>query len=435
MSHGVWETVPCGDELLKVALQVRGLAKAHAFLREELRRQFACFVDQCVRRERQQAALLPRYHARAIELLRLHLLREPDLGSRASVEVTVRAMLPVALADIAHKYWHNGLSPAEKSQIFDHLIEACQRDLRFKFGGVSEAEQRATNAHLSELEAQGTHKPLEWTVSVAPLPDDGPVRDPFRLEAAVLRELPPEEYHTRVFFWLGRLADFGNQRPIVPLATVPDGDVHSVEQAAALDAWHVIENRFTKSAKTLPSPDDGRQMLEYAEQWVRDRASELNLAESATHDTADAAAAGALTMPQGGPSDLAEQIGSSVESPAAGNAKQQRNENPDSPGIEVPRFAHADDFTWIVFAGQHYNFTKGNQSEAIRALWGSWEKGGRRDGCGLSEKTIGEKCGTSSDSFRLAHVFRGHAAFTTIIRTVSKGVFALFAESQENPIS
>jgi hypothetical protein len=72
----------------------------------------------------------------------------------------------------------------------------------------------------------------------------------------------------------------------------------------------------------------------------------------------------------------------------------------------------------------------------MRALWESWEKGGRVGGSGLSEKTIGERCGSSNNNFRLAHAFRGHGVWGTIIRSVSKGVFALcLPESPENHTS
>jgi hypothetical protein len=101
----------------------------------------------------------------------------------------------------------------------------------------------------------------------------------------------------------------------------------------------------------------------------------------------------------------------------------------------LSQFEHADDFTWVIFAGQHFAFSKGNQSESVRALWGSWEKSGRTDGCGLSEKTIGEKCGSENNNFRLQHVLRDHPAWGTIIRPVSKGIFALFAESTKNHTS
>jgi hypothetical protein len=120
----------------------------------------------------------------------------------------------------------------------------------------------------------------------------------------------------------------------------------------------------------------------------------------------------------GGPSEepQAEPRGESVPNPTA-----------PKPLVQKPAsFAAADDFTWVVFADEKYDFTKGNQSECMRALWESWEKGGRRDGCGLSEKTLGEKCGSSASDFRLALVFRGHKALGRIIRPTVKGAFGLF---------
>lgn len=100
------------------------------------------------------------------------------------------------------------------------------------------------------------------------------------------------------------------------------------------------------------------------------------------------------------------------------------------------RFKHASDFNWIIFEGTRYTFTKGLQAESMRHLWATWEEGGRRNGCGLSEKTIGEHVGSSNDNFRLAHVFREHPAWETIICRVNKGVFALSSpKSPENHTS
>jgi len=94
---------------------------------------------------------------------------------------------------------------------------------------------------------------------------------------------------------------------------------------------------------------------------------------------------------------------------------------------------HADDFTWVIWYGQKYTFAKGHQAQALRELWRSWEASGKNDGCGLSEKTIGERCGSSATNFRLTHTFRGHPALNTMIRACKKGTFALFSpKSQEN---
>lgn len=93
-----------------------------------------------------------------------------------------------------------------------------------------------------------------------------------------------------------------------------------------------------------------------------------------------------------------------------------------------PLVAHADDFTWVIWFGTRYAFSKGNQAECVRHLWESWEKSGRRDGCGLSEKTLGVKVDSANDHFRIVHVFRKHEAWGKMIRmTEQRGVYALFA--------
>ncbi|MBL9001736.1 MAG: hypothetical protein JNK25_11430 [Phycisphaerae bacterium] len=107
-----------------------------------------------------------------------------------------------------------------------------------------------------------------------------------------------------------------------------------------------------------------------------------------------------------------------------------------SPAIDsdVPpvHFAHADDFTWIIWDGVHYSFSKGNQAQSIRALWESWEKSGRKNGCGLAEETIAERCGSEDKQFRLIRVFKDHPIWKTSLKpTGEKGVFALFSRMTE----
>lgn len=97
------------------------------------------------------------------------------------------------------------------------------------------------------------------------------------------------------------------------------------------------------------------------------------------------------------------------------------------------RFSAGEDFTWIIWAGHRYVFSKGNQAESVRCLWESWQRSGFTDGCGLSEKTIGAKIGAAGDNFRLQSVFRDHPAFNNLIRRVQPGVYALYRlESQDN---
>lgn len=119
-----------------------------------------------------------------------------------------------------------------------------------------------------------------------------------------------------------------------------------------------------------------------------------------------------------------------LAAPAAGAtaAAQRTVRQPDQSA-----FCHADDFTWVIWCGQHFKFTKGNQSECVRLLWAAWEQSGRRDGCGMSEKTLGELAGSSSDNFRIAPCFRKNPALGTMIRSSGRGSFGLFRlESQNN---
>lgn len=104
--------------------------------------------------------------------------------------------------------------------------------------------------------------------------------------------------------------------------------------------------------------------------------------------------------------------------------------------IDPSTCSHADDFLWVNWFGTRYTFSKGHQSICVRELWKEWEKAGKGDGCGLSEKTLGVKCESSSDQFRVSQTFRGHPAYGTMIRASSKGTFALFSpKSPENPTS
>lgn len=95
----------------------------------------------------------------------------------------------------------------------------------------------------------------------------------------------------------------------------------------------------------------------------------------------------------------------------------------------LPDVTHAPDFTWLRCAAGIFHFKMGNQAEAIRVLYEVWQKSGCRDGCGLGESTIGELIKSSSDNFRMAVTFAGHSGLGSIIRSVSKGVFALYLGS------
>jgi hypothetical protein len=89
---------------------------------------------------------------------------------------------------------------------------------------------------------------------------------------------------------------------------------------------------------------------------------------------------------------------------------------------------HAEDFSWVIWYGTKYEFSKGNQAETVRALWGSWEQSGYRSACGLGQATLQERAGSGDHRYRVNHVFRKHPAWGKMIKgTGKRGVFALFA--------
>jgi hypothetical protein len=110
----------------------------------------------------------------------------------------------------------------------------------------------------------------------------------------------------------------------------------------------------------------------------------------------------------------------------SGQSSGQGSHSPNQAGHgEHP--SHSEDFTSVNWFGTHYTFSKGQQAEAVRALWVEWERGGH----GLSQEKLAEKTDSQSSASRLSHVFRNrngpghHPAWNTMIRQVRKGVFQL----------
>jgi hypothetical protein len=105
-----------------------------------------------------------------------------------------------------------------------------------------------------------------------------------------------------------------------------------------------------------------------------------------------------------------------------GKAKSQKAK-------KKPDYTHSEDYTSVVWFGRMYNFTK-TQALCIKHLWAEW---GKSEGLGLSEKTIGEKIGSSADNYKLKHTFRvkrnnkscQHPAWGKMIVSCGKGMFSL----------
>jgi hypothetical protein len=65
-------------------------------------------------------------------------------------------------------------------------------------------------------------------------------------------------------------------------------------------------------------------------------------------------------------------------------------------------------------------------------LYEAWLESGRRDGSGLSEKAIGERINSSADRFRLQKAFADSEALESILRSPSKGQWALFLGTEDD---
>jgi len=81
---------------------------------------------------------------------------------------------------------------------------------------------------------------------------------------------------------------------------------------------------------------------------------------------------------------------------------------------------HSEDFATVNWFGVKYHFNP-TQARCIGLLWAEWKKGD----LGLNQSTIGDKIETASDNFRLAHSFRDHPAWGTLIQKEAEGVFRL----------
>jgi hypothetical protein len=86
----------------------------------------------------------------------------------------------------------------------------------------------------------------------------------------------------------------------------------------------------------------------------------------------------------------------------------------------------ASDGTWLRCGTRTYHFSKGQQARVILTLYEVWEEARRKDGCGLSEEALGEAVGSSSQRFRIQQLFRRHEALNHLLRSPSKGVYALY---------
>ncbi|HEX2837586.1 MAG TPA: hypothetical protein VHN77_05620, partial [Phycisphaerales bacterium] len=250
----------------------------------------------------------------------------------------------------------------------------------------------------------GRMKSVRWQVVIARPHDMVDPINPYTLDMGELRQLTDAQYRTAALFRLGGLADVGAARPIVPKPGDTGDGVRDIGMYCVWRARHPSEWDSNSDCPIGPPnpavlpPKIAEQMFEHVSKLPEFRKPRPSKPRQPT------------------------------KSPAASTP----------PPSEPNEVRAAEDFTWVVWYGQEYHFSKGHQQESVRCLWTAWEKSGKRSGCGLSEVTIAEKVGSDNSKFRLAHVFRRHACWGKMIRTSTsgKGTFALFApESQKNHTS
>jgi hypothetical protein len=101
--------------------------------------------------------------------------------------------------------------------------------------------------------------------------------------------------------------------------------------------------------------------------------------------------------------------------------------------VDKEQYKHSPDFTSVVWEGQSYTFTRGQQAECIRLLWQAWENNTPV----LAEKDIGSTIEAENNNFQLSKVFRKkkkgggyehHPAWGTMIQKANKGSFQLAAK-------
>jgi len=106
---------------------------------------------------------------------------------------------------------------------------------------------------------------------------------------------------------------------------------------------------------------------------------------------------------------------------------------PAEKGIPSDEWSHSPDFCTVIWFGDKYAFSKGQQAFVVSLLWEQWEAGGHGLSKGSIESELIEAGWRNEEAkhFRLNQVFRNrkkpghHPAWGTMIQDVGKGVYCL----------
>lgn len=259
----------------------------------------------------------------------------------------------------------------------------------------------------------------EWRPIVKSL---GDLKGVIGLDGRAILELPlPSHRHEPTRRGVTALQDV--------LRPLSEGKVAAtVVRAAASDLERFLNSDANAAGFFDQAVEWALHLLERLFEQLRDRAESLQLSDVEALARSLWMPATSVTVPTPEVSDP-ERKPQEVAAPSS-SATSAPGEPPDQGAIRL-----APDFTWLVVRGKSFHFTPGHQRKVIEVLFAAWEKSGGRDGHGLSESRLAEDVGSTSSKFRLRQTFGNHPALDTILRSPSKGTWALFLHSPEPPLA
>lgn len=398
MSHD-----PGVERLEKLASRVRALAATSRPFHEALNASVAAMHDWIDSNRRDEADNDARERSIVRKMLtKGRFFKRRRKSSTYTRWVSWEGLCPTQLVPDLSRFDSSNLPPPSKERRFAAwALKALDRHVKYQDLALPVSRRAAMATQYRRALRSGRMKSVRWEVVIArPNGMANPI-NPYTLDTGELRQLTDAQYRTAALFQLGGLADVGVARPIVPKPGDTGDGIRDIGMYCVWRARHPSEWDSNSDCPFGPPnpavlpPKVAEQMFEHVS-----RLPEFRKSRTAKP-----------TQPMKPPAQSTPPVSESNE-------------------VRV-----AEDFTWIVWYGQEYHFSKGLQQESMRCLYTNWEMSGKRSGLGLSELTIAEKTGSGSTKFRLAHVFRGHKCWGKLIRKSGsgKGTFALFApESQKN---
>ena len=93
---------------------------------------------------------------------------------------------------------------------------------------------------------------------------------------------------------------------------------------------------------------------------------------------------------------------------------------------QVKAELHDPEFCWLIVHGTEYRFERPQQRQVVKSLFEARKRAGGRDGAGVSGTDLASAANSDACRFHVSRLFYRHQAWNTIVRPISKGVYALF---------